>query len=180
MWVAIPGLLLAISSMRGEQPKPTEYQVQAAYLYNFGRFIDWPARVTGTPQDAFVVCIFGQDPFGNILNTTVAGESIRGKSVAVRRISNPQDAVNCRILFIGSSEEERLHQILEVSDKASVLTVSDMPQFSQRGGMIQFVKEGSRIRFEINLTATQNAGLILSSELLKVAIIIRRKAASGS
>jgi hypothetical protein len=77
-------------------------------------------------------------------------------------------------LFISSSETNRLNKIIEALDKSAVLTVSDIPQFSQRRGMIQFVLEGSRIRFEVNLAATQRAGLVLSSELLKVATAVRR------
>jgi YfiR/HmsC-like len=172
-------VLFAISGSRGAQPMPTEYQVQAAYLYNFGRFIRWPASVTEAPSDAFNICIFGQDPFGPILNATVAGGTIGGKGVAVKRMSNPQEIVNCRILFIGSSEEGRIRNILEVLDRTPVLTVSDMPQFSRLGGMIQFVKEGNRIRFEVDLPAAQKAGLILSSELLKVAIAVRRNPTPG-
>jgi hypothetical protein len=173
MWFAM------IPSSGAEQAKRTEYQVQAAYLYNFGRFIRWPANIIGAQQDAFTVCIFGQDPFGNTLNATVAGGTIWGKSVTVKRLSNPEDAASCRILFISSSEADRLHYVLEALEKASVLTVSDMPQFSQRGGMIQFVMERNRVRFEVNFTATQNAGLILSSELLKVATVVRKNAVSG-
>ena len=165
--------LVAVPCLWAQGPKPTDYDVKAAYLYNFGRFVEWPDSVA-TKSDSFNVCVLGQDPFGPALDATLAGETIGGKNVTARRISSPQEAVNCRILFMSSEEGNRLSKIMEALDKGSVLTVSDMPQFSQRGGMIQFVLEGKKVRFEVNLTAVQRAGLTLSSELLKVATTVRR------
>jgi hypothetical protein len=93
--------------------------------------------------------------------------------------SRPQDAVICRILFISLSEDGQLKDVLTALDKTSVLTVSDIPDFSQRGGMIEFVLVGTRIRFEANLTTAQHAGLTVSSELLKVAITVKRDSQPG-
>jgi hypothetical protein len=176
--LAIVWVLFAVSSVPGQQ-KPTDYQVKAAYLYNFGRFVEWPANVTAAKSDPFTVCILGQDPFGPALDSTLAGETIGGKSVAAKRISTPQEAVNCQILFVSSTEGGRLGKIIEALDRECVLTVSDMPQFSERGGMIQFVLEEKRVRFEVNLAAAQHVGLSLSSELLKVATTVRRNFSSG-
>ena len=170
--------LVAVPCLWAQGPKPTDYDVKAAYLYNFGRFVEWPDSVA-TKSDSFNVCVLGQDPFGPALDATLAGETIGGKNVTARRISSPQEAVNCRILFMSSEEGSRLSKIMEALDKGSVLTVSDMPQFSQRGGMIQFVLEGKKVRFEVNLTAVQRAGLTLSSELLKVATTVRRNPSPG-
>ena len=171
--------LLFAGSLAFGQQKPSEYQVEAAYLYNFGRFVEWPERGTTAQTGAFNICILGEDPFGQALDATLAGETIGNQRVAARRISNPQMSVDCQILFIGSSEAKRLNKIIEALDKSPVLTVSDIPQFSQRGGMIQFVLEGNRIRFEVNLAATQRAGLTLSSDLLKVATAVRKNPQPG-
>jgi len=165
--------LIVVPFLRAQSPKPTDYDVKAVYLYNFGRFVEWPASVA-TKSDSFYVCVLGQDPFGPALDSTLAGETIGGKSVAAKRISSPQEAFGCQILFMSAVENSRLTAIIEALDKGGVLTVSDMPQFSQRGGMIQFVLEGKKVRFEVNLTAVQRAGLTLSSELLKVATTVRR------
>ena len=162
-----------------QQPKPSEYQVKAAYLYNFGRFIKWPAGVAAGKGDSFPVCVLGRDPFGPILDSTLAGEALEGKPVVIRRIAKEQDATDCRILFVSSTEERHLKEILAATDQAGVLTVSDIPGFSRRGGMIQFVMEGDRVRFEINLATAESARLVLSSELLKVAAAVRRNARSG-
>jgi YfiR/HmsC-like len=166
--------LLAVPGLPAQNPKPTEFQVKAAYLYNFGRFIEWPANLTPAKTGSFSICVLGEDPFGPALDATLAGEMIGNQKVVARRISGPPDSGDCRILFISSTEASRLNKIIESLDKTGVLTVSDLPLFSQRGGMIQFVLEGNRIRFEVNLTATHRAGLTLSSELLKVATTIRR------
>jgi len=176
-WLAAVALawgLLAVRGLCAQSPKPTDSQVKAAYLYNFGRFVEWPASVTPAKTGSFTICVLGEDPFGPALDATLAGEMIGNRKVAARRISSPHESGDCQILFISSTEANRLNKIIESLDKTAVLTVSDAPQFSQRGGMIQFVLEGNRIRFEVNLTATQRAGLTLSSELLKVATAIRR------
>ena len=160
-------------NLRAQAPKPTEYEVEAAYLSNFGRFVEWPAR-TGPATDPFYVCVLVQDPFGALLDAALKGETIGGLQMAAKRLSGPEDAAGCRLLFVSSSKDSQLNAILGALGTSSVLTVSDMPGFTRRGGMIQFVVSGNRVRFEINLAAAQRAGLTLSSELLKVAVAIRR------
>jgi hypothetical protein len=174
--VAAVWVLGGVLSLQAQQVKPTEYQVKAAYLYNFGRFIDWPA--SAAPSDSFTICVLGKDPFGPALNAVLADAAIAGKSVLGKRISTPQEAKNCRVLFISSSEDNQLKQILGVLGDASILTVSDLPQFAQRGGMVQFILEGDKVRFEVNLATAERAGLSLSSQLLKVAVNVRKNAES--
>lgn len=166
-------------NLHSQPANPTEYEVKAAYLYNLGKFVEWPAK-TATVADPFSICVLGRDPFGATLDTLIASETINGKSIIVKRLPKPQDAVSCHILFISSSEEKSLKEILSTLDKANVLTVSDIPQFARRGGMIAFVLEANRVRFEINLTSAERAGLTLSSQLLKVAISVRRDSHPGA
>jgi YfiR/HmsC-like len=171
--------LLVAPILCAQQPKPSEYQVKATYLFNFGKFVKWPADATAVKSDSFAVCVLGQDPFGPILDATLAGEALDGKPVVLKRIPQAQDATDCRILFISATEEKRLKEILTILDEAGVLTVSDMPRFTQRGGIIQFIFEGERIRFEINLESAESAKLVLSSELLKVAASVKKNGRSG-
>jgi hypothetical protein len=171
--------LVFVPSEQAQQPKASEFQVKAAYLYNFGRFVQWPEESGAEHSESFEICILGADPFGQTLDATLAGGMIAGKSVAAKRIAKPQEINNCRILFISSSEEGHLKEDLAALDKTRVLTVSDIPRFSERGGMIGFILEGNRVRFDVNLDSAQGAGLTLSSELLKVATNVRKVARSG-
>lgn len=168
--LAVP--LFTAAGIRG-QSRPTQYQVEATYLYNFSQFVAWPASQSAA-GNSFNICVLGQDPFGPALETILGDETVAGKSVVVKRIPTPQEGVNCRVLFISSSEHGRLKEILTTLGGASVLTVSDLPEFTQRGGMIQFLLVEDRVRFEVNLAAAERARLTLSSELLKVATNVRR------
>jgi YfiR/HmsC-like len=172
-------VFLHLSSALGQHAKPTEYEVKATYLYNFSKFVQWPGQASPAESDAFAICVIGEDPFGRALHATVENETVGGKRVVVKQIPASEDAVNCRILFISSSEEQRVQQVLTSLGGASVLTVSDLPKFAQRGGMVQFVLEGNRVRFEVNSAAAERAGLRLSSELLKVAVNVRRSIQVG-
>jgi hypothetical protein len=164
---------------QAQAPKANAYQVQAAYLYNFGKFVKWPAVAPSNQSGTFTICVLDGDPFGETLQSTLAGESVGGKPVVIKRLSKPEDAVVCHILFISSAQEKNLPGILTAIDQTSVLTVSDMPDFSRRGGMIQFVLEGNRIRFEINLESAEKSHLMFASELLKVAEAVKKPAGPG-
>lgn len=140
--------------------------------------MDWPA--TAEQEDIFAVCVLGHDPFGPALDSTLTGEKVGNKNMVARRIVDAQEAAKCRILFIASSEAARMKQILASLGKAGVLTVSDLPDFSVSGGMIQFVMEENKVRFEVNLSAADKAGLTLSSQLLKVATTVRKDSPPSS
>jgi hypothetical protein len=169
----------ASTRIHPQDSRPSEHQVKAAYIYNFGKFVKWPDGAPANQSGSFVICVLDQDPFGATLQSTLAGESVGGKPVVVRRLPRAQDATGCHILFIGSAQERDLNKILAVIDDSSVLTVSDMPDFSKRGGMIQFVPVGDRIRFEINLNGAERSRLVFPSELLKVAVAVRKPTRSG-
>ena len=164
-------------ALEGQQVRPTEAQLKAAFLFNFGKYVTWPS-LTG---ENFTICILGQDPFGATLDSIVAGETLGGKPAVVRRIRGAQDASPCQVVFISSSEEAHLQPTLAALEKSgNALTVSDMPDFVQHGGMIQFVDEGNRVRFVVNLGVARKAGLVLSSELLKVAKVVRNDNGPGA
>lgn len=177
--VVLASVLPVVDRLEAQKAGPSEYEVKAAYLYNFGRFVEWPKQEipnqAATPHiSPFTFCVLGQDPFGRDLDAILAGETINGANTAAVRVSKPREAVRCRVLFISSSEDNQLKQILMELEGTSVLTVSDLPQFSQRGGMVQFVLDGKKVRFEVNLTPVEHAHLAMSSQLLKVAVNLRR------
>lgn len=169
-------VILGFPGLQAQGTKVGEYEVKAAYLYNFGRFVEWPTK--GGRGESFSVCVLGKDPFGTALDATVAGEVIADSHVVVKRLSRIQNLEDCRILFISSSEESQLREVLTTLDKLAVLTVSDLPQFLRRGGMMQFVLDGNRVRFEVNVTSVERSGLTLSSQLLKLAMNVRKGAPS--
>jgi hypothetical protein len=179
---ATAGLLLAqgaCADLAAQHPAPSVYQVEAAYLYNFGKFVKWPAAHSANQGGDFSICVLGDDRFDVVLQSTLSGTHLAGIPVVVRQIAKPQDAASCRVLFIDSDEEGHLQGILAVLDRESVLTVSDIPDFSRRGGMIEFVMQDGRVRFAINRTTAENAGLVLESNLLEVAAAVRGTDRSG-
>jgi hypothetical protein len=162
-------LASSVIAAGGMAEKPSEYEVKAVYLYNFAKFVQWPAGEPSGETDAFTVCVLGEDPFGRILDFTLAGETLHGKKTATKRIERARDARGCRIVFVSGSEERRIRSVLGALKGMNVLTVSDMDDFAERGGMIQLVMDEDRVRFEVNLTVATSEGLEMSSELLKVA-----------
>lgn len=173
--LALAYCLSACSTWVCAQPlTASEDQIKAAYIYNFGKFVKWPVTAASAGGKTFSICVLGQDAFGDVLKSTLAGESINGRPVAVMRLAKPQDAASCRILFVGPASQGHLPDILAIAQQHSVLTVSDMPDFSKQGGMIQLVLKGDRVRFEINLGSAQNANLQMASDLLKVAVLVRQ------
>lgn len=170
--------VLCFFGLSAQGQNVSEYEVKAIYLYNFSRFIQWPEGAT-SGDDSFSICVLGQDPFGPALNATLDNKAVQGKNVKIRRIADLQDSIGCRVLFISASEQKRLTQILSQLIGMSVLTVSDMPKFRERGGMVQFIWERDKVRFEVNLPSTRRAGLVLSADLLKVAANARRLGLPG-
>jgi hypothetical protein len=162
----IPGTGLA-------QTRASESAVKAAYLFHFAQFVRWPAtaHVAGQP---FTICVVGEDPFGRILDTTVAREVIDGHRITVKRVERVTRATGCHIAYVGDMEEERIDGVIRTLASTPALTVSDLPRFIARGGILQFVSINNRVRFEINLGAADAAGLVLSSELARVASAVHR------
>ena len=172
--------LSTVATGVAQRSKPSEYQVKAAYLYSFSRFVEWPKQPAQVSSDHFLICVLGDDPFGGILSEIVANENVDGKTVLAQQVPTPEDATGCRVLFISHSERSHLKQILATLDRASVLTVSDLPQFTEHGGMIQFVVEDSHVRFKVNVETAKRAGLAMSSELLKLAVGVQENSAFGN
>lgn len=150
------------------QAQSSEYQVKAAFLYNFAKFVDWPAEAFGG-NGTLMIGVVGDDPFGGALDQAINGKSIGGRSLTVRRLKWDQDLRSCQILYISSSERKHLPQIIQSLRGASVLTVGDMGQFNQQGGIINFILEASKVRFEINSRGADQARLKISSKLLALA-----------
>lgn len=163
--------LLLLRAARGAET-PSEYQVKAVFVFNFSRFVEWPPQAFSTPDQPFAICILGNDPFGPRLDEAVRGEQINQHPLLIRRLRSVREADNCQILYIDRSEAGELHQILSALDHRSTLTVSELSDAAERGGMIQFMTENNRIRLRINVESARAAGLTISSKLLRPADIV--------
>jgi len=168
MLVVAAGLLAS----PGVTAAPHEYQVKAAFLLNFTRFVEWPASAFSAPESPFVVGVFGHDPFGADLDRMVTGESVNGRPLTVRRVRSAAEASKCQILFIHQSEDRRLDELMAALDRHSTLTVSDLPGAAQRGVMIRLVTEGGHVRMRVNVESARAAALLISSNLLRSAEIV--------
>lgn len=151
------------------QESQLEYQVKAALLLNFTKFVEWPEGAFAAAGSPITICVLGQDPFGAILDRAIEGESVNNHAIRTRRLLPDGDPRSCHLLFISRSERERSARIISGLRGASVLTVSELPGFADAGGMIEFLIEAGKARFYINAATAQAAGLKLSSRLLRVA-----------
>jgi hypothetical protein len=149
-----------------------EYQVKAAYLYNFAKFIQWPSEAFANDQSPLYLCIVDNDPFGQPLDGIAQGKMINGHALIIRRTTNLDDVKTCQIVFIGSSDKKRLSELLRRLKGSSALAVGESRDFTSMGGGIQFYLENDRIRFCINVDALQRAHLAASSKLLALAKIV--------
>ena len=164
------GLLLAASVGRAQVPQLSEYQIKAAFLYNFGRFIDWPPEAFADGSSPFIFGILGENPFGKTLDQAFNGKTLNGHPVVVQVIHSLTEASHCHILFISSSEKSHLEKIIQSLHAASILTVSETSHFIDAGGMINFVTVDNKVRFQINNGAAKTARLKISSKLLGLAV----------
>ncbi|HEY2396345.1 MAG TPA: YfiR family protein [Rudaea sp.] len=155
-----------------EERSTQEYQVKAVFLFNFTQFVDWPPESFSGVDQPIVIGVLGDDPFGTYLDETVRGEKVNDRPLIIRRFRYGDDVGACHVLFISQSETSRLDQIIAGLHGRSILTVSDIPAFGRRGGMIRFVTENSRVKLRINADAAKAAGLTLSSKLLRIADIV--------
>lgn len=144
-----------------------EYQVKAAFLLNFIKFTEWPASAFADSDSPISICILGVDPFGNALDQLIAGESVNGRKVAIERMKRAPSPKTCQVLFMNKSEKD-IDKTLSALGPG-ILTVGEGESFVRNGGMIAFIIENRRVRFDINQTAAQNSVLKLSSKLLSVA-----------
>lgn len=151
---------------------PTEYEVKAAFLYNFARFVEWPAEALHDPGAPFVIAILGRDPFGSVLDETVAGKTVAGRPIEVHRVPRADDARDAQIVFVSPSERPNMAAILKALERPGVLTVGDTDGFATQGGAINFTVQARRVRFEINPSVAEQAGLKMSSQLLKLATLV--------
>ncbi|HVV73308.1 MAG TPA: YfiR family protein [Verrucomicrobiae bacterium] len=151
------------------QTASKEYQVKAAFLYNFSQFVEWPPDAFPQAQSPLVIGILGDDPFGGSLDQIVSGEKVNGHPLVIQHYHSVGEIKACHILFISQSEGKESKAVLSALKGRDILTVSDLDDFTKDGGIIRFVTENNKIRFKINGEAAKAANLTLSSKLLRAA-----------
>ena len=170
--LAACGLAVGPRAARGDAPPSKEYQVKAACVLNFVQFIDWPSATFPGPEAPITVGVLGDDPFGDALEQTFQGESVRGRGLVVKRSRQVEELKTCHVLFVPRTEKHRLAAVLGGLGQASVVTVGETEQFAQQGGIINFYLDAGKIRFEVNAEAAQLKGIKVGSQLLKRARIV--------
>jgi len=171
-WSLLLTAALCVAQARGSATAP-EYQVKAVFIYKFTTYIRWPAPAGTDALTPFVIGIIGKDPFGPSLNEVVRAQTVQGRVIRIRALSRVEEALECNLVFVSSSERGSLGRIFAALRGAPVLTVGDMDRFAEQGGMIGLVTtEENHIRFDINKATIERAGLKASSQLLHLARII--------
>lgn len=168
-------VLLAFGSLPLHAEVTKEYQLKAAFLYNFTKFVEWPADRFENETSPIVIGVFGDNPFGDALELAVADRMVNGRPISIRMLTRVDEARSVHVVFVGTESEAGLGELMAAVREAGVLTVGESPQFAALGGIIDFTIEGNRVRFEINQAAGKRAGLRISAQLLKLATTVRRK-----
>jgi uncharacterized protein DUF4154 len=168
------GALLVLASCAGltGAASPSEYQVKAVFLFNFTRFVEWPPQSFADPQAPFVIGVLGRDPFGSALDEATRDETVNGHALLVRRFHSVADLEPCQILFIDRSAGPEAFKSLPSVERQGTLTVSDIEDHEEPGPIIGFVNEGKKIRLRINVDSARDAGLTISSKLLRPAQVV--------
>lgn len=159
--------IFTLSTLQAQ--KASEYQVKAAFMLNFSKFLEWPPEALGAPNEPFVVGVIGNDPFGNNLDEIITGDSINEHPMIVKRFKSTEEIDKCHILFINTPG--KTSEVLDTLKGKSILTVGNDPDFNRHGGIIRFYTQNDMIRLQINIGAAKAANLNVSSKLLRIAKI---------
>lgn len=173
------GLLCACPVLAADLPKLTESEIKAAYLFNFAKYVEWPALAFTGSNSPVVIGVLGQDPIAESLRTAVTGKGVNDRPFEVRRATLDASLAACHILFLPVAERARVREVVTLLKGKPVLTVSDADAFIHQGGVIGLVKRGGNIRVQINLDAASEAGLKVSSKLLILADQVKGRPAKS-
>jgi hypothetical protein len=157
-----------VCSPSAQNDSSIEDEVKAAYLYNFTKYVSWPASAFSGTTDPLTLCVAGEPAVVKAVESIVTGEHVEGRPLRVLS-QLPDGPLPCHVLFVGRGSGDRVEQLMRSAGTAPILTVGDSPQFLQQGGMIAFAVESRRVRFDIRIQPAERVGLKLSSKLLRVA-----------
>lgn len=162
-------LLVFLATVVGRGATVSETELKAAFLYNFAKFVEWPAQAFASETNPIQVAVFGDEEVSATLKTLLSDKKAHGRSFEVKRVLNPQEAKGFHMVYVTGAENRRAFQILEATRKFPVLTIGESEQFLDLGGMINFVFEEAQLRFEINPEPAEKVKIVISSKLLRLA-----------
>jgi YfiR/HmsC-like len=151
-----------------EDARVDEYQVKAAFLYNFAKFVEWPHQ--DARRAIFVLGIAGNDRIVQVVDSVVRGKTVHGRPLQLRTLRPDEDPRECDMLFVAMDEDRQAADLVRRARDGAVLTIGEGDLFLRDGGMIRFVADGNRIRFQINTASAREAGFTISSQLLSLAL----------
>jgi hypothetical protein len=164
------GLCLALGQCAAQPAgQPSEYEIKAAFLFNFAKFTEWPSSAFAADSSPIVIGTLGGNPFGDALERALKNKTLNNRPLVFKEFTTAEQATNCHVLFINSAEKARFPEILKTLRSSSVLTVSESDDFIAAGGMINFFPEGNKVRFQINDQAVKAGRLKLSAKLMSLA-----------
>jgi hypothetical protein len=169
-------LALAVPSrsQTADSSDSSEYLIKAGFTYNFAKLMEWPSNAFPQQDSPIVIGILGTDPFGGTLDEVLKGKAVNGRVFVVKHLKWGMDVRDCNILFISSSEIAHTDEIFHLVKSLPILTIGETPGFAQRGGIINFIVEDNKVRFEVNVDAAKQADINISSRLLTLAKIVQQ------
>jgi len=166
--------VMGACAVRSAADASLEYRVKAAFLYNFAKFVTWPAQVFPAPDAPLVFCLAGDDPFEELLDVTTKDRKVEGRPILVRRLPADAQLAGCHLVFSSETDGARVAHVLQRAAGAGALTVGEAQDFLPQGGMIRLLVEEGKVRFDISTRSAEQAGLRVSSQLLKLARSVER------
>ena len=158
-----------------QPPVSSECEAKAGFLLNFLKYVEWPSSTGSDTNAPLQICLIGEDRFGTSLSSLMKSKTIDGRTVVLEHCDGESAWRHCRLLFVSGGENRRVEEILAAVKDLPVLTVGETDDFLEKGGMISLVMRDKTVRLEINLVAAEAAGLKISSRLLAVADVVKRK-----
>jgi hypothetical protein len=175
LYILISSWTVTENVQKSQAVSTKEYEIKAAFLLNFTRFIEWPDQSFALDKSPFIIGILGDDPFGDVLNEIISGEKVNGHPLIIQHYYSVKDIKTCHILFINTQNQESLSGVINSLKDQNTLTVSDIPDFASKGGMVGFFIENNKVRLRINLDQARASNLSIDSKLLRLAQIVSSK-----
>lgn len=174
-WLLAAALCFVAASTLQAQAPARENEVKATLLFNFCHFVQWPAKAFADDSTPFVIGILGRDPFGKFIDDLVKGEETHGRPIQVRRFSRVEEITTAHLLYVSLSEQGRVRHIIPALGGRPLLSVGEAsePGFARFGGMVEFTTDRGNIKIRINLDEARNAGLVISTKLLRLSELAR-------